>query len=108
MKQKSEIKTKDITTLQKENIRLQEENAKLIFEKRKLILDLKQSKLNLTEIHITYKEEKMKCAEKIRILEAEILDIKETRPTMAELMSKAGQQLKKAYPKEAFYEDDKD
>lgn len=98
-----------ISALQKENIKLQKENAKLIFDKRKLILDLKQRKLDFTELQITYKEDKMKCTEKMRALEDEIINIKKTRPTVAELMSRGGAQLRKAYPKEAFYgDDDKD
>jgi hypothetical protein len=106
LKQKREVKSKDIDTLQKENIKLQEENAKLIFEKRYLILDLKQSKMNLTKAEIKYKEMKMKCADKFRVLEDEIINIKKTRPTVAELLSRGGEQLRKVYPKEAFYQDE--
>ncbi|MDP2278451.1 MAG: hypothetical protein Q8K51_09535 [Nitrospirota bacterium] len=79
-----------ISALQKENIKLQEENAKLIFEKRNLTLDLKQNKINLTKSEIKYKEMKMKCAEKIRALEDEIINIKKSRPTVGELMSNIG------------------
>ena len=96
-----------ISALQKENIKLQKENAKVAFDARKIILDVKQCKLYFTALQMTSEENQMKCAEKIFALENKIVAAKKTRPTAAELLASGGKQLRKVYPKEAFYDYEK-
>ncbi len=93
-----------IAALQKENIKLKKENTKLTFDTRKLILDLKQHKLDFSALQMTHEEKEMKCAGKIRTLENEIVEAKKTRPTAKELLESGCKQLRKVYPKEAFYD----
>ena len=96
MKQETEKLSKRVVALEKENAKLQKENTNLITAKNKLSLDIKKAHLDSKEQRLNTKIQKMKFDEKIRSLEAEIIDIKKSRPTVAELMSKASDQLKRA------------
>jgi len=87
----------ELSKIRQENTILKKKLSDLEFQFEKKSLQLQKASINLEKESLKFDRQKFKFEQKIASLEAEIIFIKENQPpTLSELMSHAGKQLKRA------------